>query len=51
MNTFFSGMYLIWNFLKNTMTEIFNLYMSMPVFMAVFAIWLVRRLSHIFKIF
>lgn len=51
MGTFLSNLSLIWDFLQGVLTNIFNLYVTVPVLVAVFAVWLVRKLAHIFKIF
>lgn len=51
MDAFLSGLSLVWDFLQEILTNIFDLYVNEPVFMSVFAVWLVRRLAHIFKIF
>lgn len=49
MTVFISDITLIWNFLfQKLLTPIFNLYTSQPVLIAVFALWVLDRIFHIF---
>lgn len=48
MAVFIDNLTLIWNFLLNVMTQVFNLYTSAPLFIAVFALWVLDRIFHIF---
>lgn len=48
MTAFINNLNLIWNFLLDTMTKLFNLYTTTPVLIAVFALWVLDRIFHIF---
>lgn len=48
MTVFINNLNLIWSFLLDTMTKLFNLYTSSPVLIAVFALWVLDRIFHIF---
>ena len=46
MTAFINNLNLIWSFLLDTMTKLFNLYTSSPVLIAVFALWVLDRIFH-----
>lgn len=48
MAVFIDNLTLIWNFLLDMMGKLFNLYTTVPVFIAVFALWVLDRIFHIF---
>lgn len=48
MTAFIDNLTLVWNFLLNVMTAIFNLYTTVPLLIAVFALWVLDRIFHIF---
>lgn len=47
--TFLNNMQLLFNFLYNALTAIFNLVTSTYVLMFAFALWIVRRVINIFR--
>lgn len=50
MSGFLSNLGLIWDFLISTLTQLFALYTSYPVFMAVFTLWVLDRVFGIFNL-
>lgn len=48
MTVFIDNLTLIWNFLLSVLSQVFTLYTSVPVFVAVFALWVLDRIFHIF---
>ena len=50
MAAFLSGLDAAWMFLLQIMSLIFQLYTTVPVFMAVFTIWLLDRIFGIFDL-
>lgn len=48
MSAYIDNLTLVWNFLLAVMTRIFNLYTSAPLLIAVFALWVLDRIFHIF---
>lgn len=50
MSDFLSSLDLIWSFLLDVLTQVFGLYTSYPVFMAVFTLWVLDRVFGIFDL-
>lgn len=50
MNAFLIGLESSWTFLLQIMSLVFSLYTEEPVFMAVFTLWLLDRIFHIFDL-
>lgn len=48
MSVFIDNLTLIWNFLLDVMTQVFDLYTTAPLLIAVFALWVLDRIFHIF---
>lgn len=50
MAAFLSGLQAAWSFLLDTMTQVFNLYITMPILIAVFVLWILDRVFGIFDL-
>ena len=50
LQAFINGLELIWPFLLNVMSQVFNLYMTQPILMAIFSLWILDRVFHIFDL-
>ncbi len=50
MSAFISGLDAAWAFLLSTFGDIFDLYTSVPVFVAAFVLWVLDRIFGIFKL-
>lgn len=48
MASFMSALSQIWDFLIDIFTKVFTSYTTIPVFIAVFALWVLDRIFHIF---
>lgn len=48
--TFWNGLTSIGDFLFNVLSNLFNIYTTIDIFIAVFIIWLVRRILKAFNI-
>lgn len=48
MTVFINNLTLVWNFLLDVLSKVFYLYTSQPVLIAVFALWVLDRIFHIF---
>ena len=50
MAAFLSGLDAAWTFLISTLGQIFGLYTTIPVFIAIFVLWILDRVFHIFDL-
>lgn len=50
MGEFVSTLQQVWDFLIDVLNQVFSLFTSSPIFIAVFVLWILDRVFHIFDL-
>lgn len=50
MSAFLTGLDAAWAFLINVLNQLFSMYTTVPIFVAVFALWVLDRVFGIFDL-